>query len=165
MIRFLTQEESKKVSVEQLYDLSQSDLMNVLDTLPVGTIITGITNSPGTYGFGKYDFDTHIQKKHGYEKIPNRWTSTYEPIQFTEWYLSGHKIYDGQLAKIIKGKHQYYTPRFLIEDDVDQSLTQDTVKQGNYWVNKGKQGTHGKFKTKKQADAQRKAMFYHGYKG
>lgn len=44
-------------------------------------------------------------------------------------------------------------------------LNEDTVKQGNAWVNKGKEGTHGKFKTKKEADAQRKAMFASGYKG
>ena len=41
----------------------------------------------------------------------------------------------------------------------DDSLTEDTVKQGSQWVNKGKAGTHGKFKTKKAANAQRKAMF------
>lgn len=48
---------------------------------------------------------------------------------------------------------------------LDESLNEDTVKQGNKWVNKGKEGTHGKFNTKKQADAQRKAMFANGYKG
>ena len=45
-----------------------------------------------------------------------------------------------------------------------ESLKEDTVKQGSSWVNKGKEGTHGKFKTKKDADAQRKAMFANGYK-
>lgn len=45
------------------------------------------------------------------------------------------------------------------EDD-EESLKEDTVKQGNKWVNKGNTGkTHGEFKTKKQADEQRKAMF------
>lgn len=44
-------------------------------------------------------------------------------------------------------------------------LEEDTVKQGNSWTNKGKEGTHGTFKTKKEADAQRKAMFANGYKG
>lgn len=43
------------------------------------------------------------------------------------------------------------------------SATEDTVKQGSHWVNKGKEGTHGKFRTKKAADAQRKAMFANGY--
>ena len=43
-------------------------------------------------------------------------------------------------------------------------LNEDTVKQNGKWVNKGSEGTHGKFKTKKAADAQRKAMFANGYK-
>lgn len=50
------------------------------------------------------------------------------------------------------------------EKYLDESIKEDTVKQGNKWVNKGKEGTHGTFKTKKQADAQRKAMFARGYK-
>lgn len=44
-------------------------------------------------------------------------------------------------------------------------LNEDTIKQNGKWVNKGSEGTHGKFKTKKAADAQRKAMFANGYKG
>lgn len=47
----------------------------------------------------------------------------------------------------------------------DLQIAEDTVKQGNSWTNKGKEGTHGTFKTKKQADDQRKAMFANGYKG
>ena len=44
------------------------------------------------------------------------------------------------------------------------SLSEDTVKTSDgKWTNKGKEGTHGKFKTKKQADAQRKAMFANGF--
>lgn len=43
--------------------------------------------------------------------------------------------------------------------DESKNVCEDTVKQGNKWVNKGKDGTHGTFKTKKAADAQRKAMF------
>lgn len=46
----------------------------------------------------------------------------------------------------------------------DECLKEDTVKQGKKWVNKGEDGTHGKFNTKKEADAQRKAMFANGYK-
>ncbi len=45
-----------------------------------------------------------------------------------------------------------------------KKLTEDTIKQNGKWVNKGKEGTHGKFKTKKEANAQRKAMFANGYK-
>jgi len=44
-----------------------------------------------------------------------------------------------------------------------KKANEDTVKQDGKWVNKGDDGTHGKFKTKKAADAQRKAMFANGY--
>lgn len=46
-----------------------------------------------------------------------------------------------------------------------QKLKEDTkkIKDGK-WVNKGAEGTHGSFKTKKAADAQRKAMFANGWK-
>ena len=45
----------------------------------------------------------------------------------------------------------------------ENCLTEDTVKQGNKWVNKGEDGTHGEFKTKKAAEAQRRAMFANGF--
>lgn len=50
-------------------------------------------------------------------------------------------------------------------DIIEKPIEEDTVKQGNSWTNKGKEGTHGTFKTKKQADDQRKAMFANEYKG
>lgn len=53
-----------------------------------------------------------------------------------------------------------FTPEF------ETSVREDTVKTSDgKWTNKGDEGTHGKFKTKKEADAQRKAMFANGYKG
>ena len=52
-----------------------------------------------------------------------------------------------------------------ITEPKEECLTEDTVKQANgKWVNKGEEGTHGEFNTKKEADAQRKAMFANGYK-
>lgn len=52
----------------------------------------------------------------------------------------------------------YYT--FYLDDE----LNEDTVKnRKGKWVNRGKEGTHGEFKTKKAADAQRKAMFANGF--
>lgn len=51
------------------------------------------------------------------------------------------------------------------EEEKTESMNEDTIKQGNAWVNKGKEGTHGKFRTKKEADAQRKAMFANKRKG
>lgn len=38
----------------------------------------------------------------------------------------------------------------------------EKVKDGK-WVNRGEEGTHGTFKTKREADAQRKAMFANGF--
>ena len=54
---------------------------------------------------------------------------------------------------IFKGKNMF------------EDLTEDTVKtKSGKWVNKGDTGkTHGKFRTKKAADAQRRAMFQNGY--
>lgn len=52
-----------------------------------------------------------------------------------------------------------------LDEDLEK-LDEDTVKTSKgKWVNKGKEGTHGEFKTKKAADAQRRAMFARGYKG
>ena len=60
---------------------------------------------------------------------------------------------------------EYMRVNEIINDqDYEESLHEDTVKQGKYWVNKGDEGTHGKFRTKKAADEQRKAMFARGYK-
>ena len=58
-----------------------------------------------------------------------------------------------------------FTEEDIIPEDFMEydQLDEDTVKRGNHWVNKGKEGTHGKFRTKKAADAQRKAMFANGY--
>lgn len=53
-------------------------------------------------------------------------------------------------------------------DDLNEgckSMKEDTVKTKKGWVNKGKAGTHGTFKTKKAADAQRRAMYASGWKG
>lgn len=47
---------------------------------------------------------------------------------------------------------------------LESLVTEDTKKiKDHKWVNKGKAGSHGTFKTKKEADAQRKAMFANGW--
>lgn len=49
--------------------------------------------------------------------------------------------------------------------ETSECLKEDTVKNSDgTWSNKGDEGSHGKFRTKKQADNQRKAMFANGYK-
>lgn len=43
---------------------------------------------------------------------------------------------------------------------LEESLKDDTIKtKDGKWTNKGEEGTHGKFKTKKEADAQRRAIW------
>ena len=72
------------------------------------------------------------------------------------------------VANDIKEVEHSGVDKFDIEDSFseieDEALEEDTVKQNGKWVNKGKDGTHGTFKTKKAADAQRKAMFASGYR-
>lgn len=68
--------------------------------------------------------------------------------------------------------YQYDNNLLTIEDILDSlgelkdSLDEDTIKRNGKWVNVGKDGKadSGKFNTKKEADAQRKAMFANGYK-
>lgn len=58
--------------------------------------------------------------------------------------------------------HKDYLTKVKQNKDIEytEPLEEDTIKQGNKWVNKGNTGeTHGEFKTKKEADKQRKAMF------
>ena len=49
----------------------------------------------------------------------------------------------------------------------NEKLTEDTIKKSNgKWVNRGDDGEeHGEFKTKKEADAQRRAMYAQGFRG
>ena len=80
------------------------------------------------------------------------------PLIRNDEFLSG---------RIVESVKKSSKKKVVKESDCEvqsDSLKEDTVKQGSQWVNKGKEGTHGKFKTKKEADAQRKAMFASGYK-
>ena len=63
-----------------------------------------------------------------------------------------------QNAKYIMGRYGYNDIEF--EFDIEDALKEDTIKtKSGKWVNKGKEGTHGTFKTKKAADAQRRAIW------
>ena len=71
------------------------------------------------------------------------------------------------LKMYIKETVPYLVDKFFIENpnlEEGNVISEDTVKRNGKWVNKGKDGTHGTFKTKRAADAQRKAMFANGYK-
>lgn len=112
-------------------------------------------------------------------------------VQDCKYYLGNgygfeKHLWAGSVERQIQAMREIYDilpeePEWLSREDIDEyerkmlavkaekeakrePLDEDTVRQGTSWVNKGKEGTHGKFKTKKEADAQRKAMFASGYK-
>ena len=68
--------------------------------------------------------------------------------------------FDNLVSKYEKELNDVFEDSAKDEVENTKDLQEDTVKQGNKWVNKGNKGdTHGEFKTKKEADKQRKAMF------
>lgn len=70
-----------------------------------------------------------------------------------EKMIDNHPEYNTEILSQIASIRNIFS---LMHDN----LSEDTVKRGNKWVNVGKSGkTHGEFRTKKQADAQRRAMF------
>ena len=78
--------------------------------------------------------------------------------------------YDRQPKKSVKDKLISTTISMFGDDAVYTDwaeINEDTVKRNGKWANVGKDGKadSGKFKTKKEADAQRKAMYANGYKG
>ena len=82
---------------------------------------------------------------------------------FADEVLGGYQLSMDYLVPLDSFDFEDLEAEGIIE--VPGQVSEDTVKKGGKWVNKGKGGTHGEFKTKKAADAQRKAMFANGYKG
>ena len=93
-------------------------------------------------------------------RVPNRrfapkMVKLAKEFGYDDSWVEGNTLY----LKWSRPEKEYHNHPF------DEQLIEDTIKQDGKWVNKGKEGTHGKFKTKKEADSQRKAMFANGYKG
>lgn len=75
---------------------------------------------------------------------------------FVEWMRKGEDLTNAP-------KNSY--GQEPVKYDFNPLLDEDTIKtKDGKWTNKGDEGTHGKFKTKKEADAQRRAMFAGGFK-
>ena len=116
--------------------------------------------------FGEGDF-SDVCKKHA--------LYDYDEIAETaiRWDGRGHFIsyYDGEELDIGDDLFAYKYDKGWDWDNADsihESMNEDTVKtKDGKWANVGKDGKvdSGKFKTKKEADAQRKAMYANGYKG
>ena len=108
-------------------------------------------------GFTDEDFDEclHPQCESNIQSATPRRT-IYDEVDIEEYDDEDPDFLD------LYGAHGEYEDDYSVQRK--HPLKEDTVKQGSKWVNKGKEGTHGKFKTKKEADAQRKAMFANGYR-
>lgn len=90
-----------------------------------------------------------------------------KPIKDFMYVISA---YDRQPKKSVADKLIATTVSMFGDDVVGADgagINEDTVKRNGKWVNVGKDGKadSGKFRTKKEADAQRRAMYAHGYKG
>lgn len=102
------------------------------------------------------------------------------------WYFTIHGVGPGSVPKdieildVVEGENQkgtlgdfFLSDKVLTTDELNyydcielspNYVTEDTKKKKNgKWVNKGEDGEHGEFETKKEVDAQRKAMFANGY--
>ena len=73
----------------------------------------------------------------------------------------------GNIQDIIAQISDLFTGSYSADVEESTNINADTVKKKNgKWVNRGDTGEeHGEFSTKKEADAQRKAMYARGFKG
>lgn len=127
--------------------------------------------APRNYVVGVY---WDVENPLGYHYEINSGRQVYTKVKSKNGYL-GHFMIDSKPQNSVE-EMENYAKKLIDKYDckevsnaeyeriVNESLTEDTVKTSEgKWTNKGKDGTHGKFKTKKEADAQRKAMFANGY--
>ncbi|MBR2239859.1 MAG: hypothetical protein IKO49_01265 [Bacilli bacterium] len=152
-----------KSLVENILQEYQSQEFNINDPVKVNNSYGKITNKLGNDKVGriiyivskpKIDIEEYIDANYEKTKSPKViWDNYKVPDSYIK--LATQEELDNYILQLKKDSGMYINP----------TLEEDTVKQGNSWTNKGKEGTHGTFKTKKQADAQRKAMFVNGYKG
>lgn len=152
-----------KSLVENILREYQSQEFNINDPVKVNNSYGKITNKLGNDKVGriiyivskpKIDIEEYIDANYEKTKSPKvTWDNYKIPDSYIK--LATQEELDNYILQLKKDSGMYINP----------TLEEDTVKQGNSWTNKGKEGTHGTFKTKKQADAQRKAMFANGYKG
>ena len=162
-------EEEQCVSFEEAKSLANKMIAKEADNADfyVAQVEKGTTHwgvSADEFGSGNYEYGITNKDKETSEEMLGTDFYNYEVLEFLS---ESRKVSMDEIATILyNGGYFNHIPS---EEELQQylktrGLTEDTVKQGSSWVNKGKEGTHGKFKTKKAADKQRKAMFANGYK-
>lgn len=93
------------------------DLRNYLDSLPVGTKLTGIVNAPGSHWAGT---EVICEKRGGYKTVYyNPWGVPPSDAKYraTWWSLGGSETDEFELANIILKGTKYYCTRDVFEDD------------------------------------------------
>lgn len=95
------------INISEFFDLTKDEIEQELNRLPVGTVITGVCDASG-----RYDFDTHIEKKSG--KKSNYFTPMGSPndwkVQSTWWEIGGSEqpYIVRTIFEIINDKNKYY---------------------------------------------------------
>lgn len=111
----------------------------------------------------RYSTLNHLVTDIAHRKFRKQYPHTYHmttkaSLINRDLFPSSEKYFQQKLGRIL-------LPRYSKKKANEKKVTEDTIKtKSGKWVNKGKEGTHGEFKTKKAADAQRKAIFASGWK-
>lgn len=101
---------------DEFYDKYDS-LVAYLNSLPAGTELKDIVNSPGSHWAGQ---EVVCKKKEGYDTVYyNRFGVSPSDAKYkdTWWEISGSKTDVYTLAKIITKGTKYYCTRDVFEDD------------------------------------------------
>lgn len=92
-------------------------------------------------------------------------SEVYETYDDIETCLRDEGIIDN-LSESMEGESNWDKIMHVLNAEDEDELEEDIEKTSKgKWVNRGKEGTHGEFTTKKAAREQQKAMFAQGYKG
>lgn len=193
-LEFHAKDESLKESYQDVDSMSREELMNEIDDIYSRALkgncidITSIIEDPELFNSDDSDLEEGYFKgvpTNTLREVLKRLRKMLDDGALNEGYLENlrdpvywqHQV-DYQLehfGRVGGGLYQdldeagfYLDKDYKVTKkvkDTDESLLEDTIKNSKgKWVNKGKEGTHGEFDTKKEADAQRKAMYANGYK-
>ncbi len=160
-VSVIDRENGNEVNINpENYDFESDDAYRVFDDLDELSPLHESLNEEDNFNSDEYERKHILRLAKSVEEASKRKGINISNLKKTaKKYIENHKDtkHKKELDKLIKV--------YKSLDEKEECLEEDTVKQNGKWVNKGKEGTHGKFKTKKAADAQRKAMFANGYKG
>ena len=145
------EEEPKEDKVDDVEVIDDIEDLDFDDDFAFGESL----NEEDDYFEDDYPYDgVHLKFRKDFNKLPNA-EENFDSVEDAIAYGKAHPDFEPECV--------YVTHEDEDEVVYEFGLKEDTVKKGNKWVNKGDEGTHGEFKTKKEADAQRKAMFANGY--